>query len=95
MANEAILKEIMTVNILNHIKIQSGGPAEKLQMENPQNQYVYQITQLHHSIDTTSYSTNACSTMFIATRFMIARKLKQPKCPNTMGYYSALKKNKS
>ena len=47
----------------------------------------------------------ACTTMFIATLFTIARTWKQPKCPSTdewikkmwhiytVGYYSAIKRN--
>ena len=48
---------------------------------------------------------DTCSTMFIATLFIIARSWKEPRCPSTeewiqrmwyiyrMEYYSAIKKN--
>ena len=56
--------------------------------------------------DKTFLEKDACTLMFIATLFTIAKTWKQPKCPSTddwirkmwsiytMDYYSAIKKNK-
>ena len=53
-----------------------------------------------------NYQTNPCVSMFIAAQFTIAKLWNQPRCPSTdkwitklwemytMGFYSAIKKNK-
>jgi hypothetical protein len=55
--------------------------------------------------DSPTYNKGTCSIMFIAALFIIARSLKQPRCPSseewiqkmwyiyTMEYYSAIKNN--
>jgi hypothetical protein len=56
--------------------------------------------------DTPTYNKDTCTTMFISDLFIIARSLKEPRCPLTekliqkmwniyrMEYYSAIKNNK-
>ena len=67
--------------------------------------YDTEIPLLGINSEETKIERNACSPMFIAALFIIARTWKQPRCPSadewirklwyiyTMEYYSAIKKN--
>ena len=75
---------------------------KKLEIELP---YDPEIPLLGIHTEETRYERDACTPMFIAALFIIARTWKQPRCPSadeckrklwsiyTMEYYSATKKN--
>ena len=77
---------------------------KKLKMEIP---YDPAIPLLGIYPEKTIIQKESCTTMFTAVLFTIARTWKQPKCPSTdewikkmwhiytMGYYSAIKRNKT
>jgi hypothetical protein len=87
----------------NHSGNWFGGSSEKLDIILPEDSAIPLLGIYPEDAPTCNKDT--CSTMFIATLFMVVRSWKEPRCPSTeewiqkmwyiytMEYYSAIKNN--